>query len=137
MDDKKPKSERLKQRAENKMEKAKSLYNKAEAIRNAPMSGYSGPSIVTNNSEASLKADKVNNLYDRAEKKANRAKELMQKSKDYDAINFKNKDVDKFSSKFGNGEMISNMEKIRSVKAPKETTLAVDNSMKKYGRKKS
>lgn len=104
MDDKKPKSERLKQRAENKMEKAKSLYNKAEAIRNTPMSGYSGPIVVANNDEASLKADKVNSLYDRAEKKGNRAKELMQKSKDYDAINFKNKDVDKFSTKFGKQE---------------------------------
>ena len=86
----------------------------------------------------------------------------------YDAINFKNKDIDKFSTKFGNGdpvkakqqpkkpekssipsEMISNMEKMKSVEVPKETistadfeklkesgrTMA-DNSMKKYGRKK-
>lgn len=101
MDGRKPKSERLKERAEKKMEKAQSLYKKAEAIRNAPMSGYSGPAAVTNNNEASLKIEKVNNLYDRAEKKGERAKTLMQKSKDYDAINFKNKDIDKMSTKFG------------------------------------
>jgi len=101
MDGRKPKSERLKERAEKKMEKAQGLYKKAEAIRNTPMSGYSGPAAVTNNNEASLKIEKVNNLYDRAEKKGERAKTLMQKSKDYDAINFKNKDIDKMSTKFG------------------------------------
>lgn len=104
---KKPKSERLKERAGRKMEKSQKLYNKAEKImsegapREAVPPSKRGYGVVSSSATAKdLALGKAEDLYRRSARKESRAKALMDKAKEYDATNFKNRDIDKLKSKF-------------------------------------
>ena len=100
------KAQRLRERAEKKMTKAQTLYGKAEKIMNegAPREivspttkKYGGTNPPSAKDLALAKAD---DLYRRSARKESRAKALMEKSKEYDATNFKNKDIDILKRKF-------------------------------------
>ena len=102
----KPRPERLKARAEKKMTKAQTLYGKADKIMKsgAPREivspttkKYGGTNPPSAKDLALAKAD---DLYRRSARKESRAKALMEKSKEYDATNFKNKDIDILKRKF-------------------------------------
>jgi len=49
-------------------------------------------------------------------------------AKDYNAINFKNKDIDKFAGKFGQGDPVKSV-----IEQVKDTTTALVNSTKSKG----
>lgn len=104
------KAQRLRERAEKKMTKAQTLYGKAEKIMNegAPREavpenrrGYGVMSSPPTAKELAL--NKAEDLYRRSARKESRAKALMEKSKEYDATNFKNKDIDILKRKFNKG----------------------------------
>jgi hypothetical protein len=85
---KKPKSERLKGRAEKKMTKAQTLYGKADKImkggapKEAVPPSKRGYGVMSSPPTAQdLALNKANDLYRRAANKEKRAKTLMSKSK--------------------------------------------------------
>lgn len=105
--DPKPRQQRLKERANRKMEKAQKLYNKAEKImsegspREAVPENRRGYGVMSSPPTAKeLALNKAEDLYRRSARKESRAKTLMDKAKEYDATNFKNRDIDKLKSKF-------------------------------------
>jgi len=105
--DPKPRQQRLKERAGRKMEKAQKLYNKAEKImsegapREAVPENRRGYGVMSSPPTAKeLALNKAEDLYRRSARKESRAKTLMDKAKEYDATNFKNRDIDKLKSKF-------------------------------------